>query len=178
VVAGSRERIAAATASMRALGSSLDPMSCFLLDRGLKTLPLRMARHNANALTLARWLSEHPGVARVHHPSLDSRASLDRRADKGRLAEPYSGFGGMLSFELRTGDADRFLRSVELATHAASLGGTETLVVSPRRTSHAGLSPQQRAAAGVTDGLIRVSVGVEHVQDIIDDFGRAIVQAG
>jgi cystathionine gamma-synthase/cystathionine gamma-lyase/cystathionine beta-lyase len=168
VVAGSRERVGGAMRAMRAMGGSLDANSCFLLDRGLKTLHLRMPRHAENAKALASWLAGHPRVARVHHPSL---------MDLGPLGEPYAGFGGMLSFELAGGDAMRFLRSVRVATHAASLGGTETLVVSPVRTSHASLTPAERAAAGITDGLIRVSAGVEHIDDLRDDFERAIAAA-
>lgn len=165
VVAGSRGRVAAAMGTMRAFGGSLDANSCFLLDRGLKTLHVRMPRHAENASALASWLAGHPRVARVHHPSL---------MDLGPLGEPYAGFGGMLSFELAGGDAMRFLRAVRVAAHAASLGGTETLVVSPARTSHASLTTAQRAAAGVADGLIRVSVGLEHIDDLREDFDRAI----
>lgn len=165
VVASTHERTDAAMRTMVAFGGSLDANSCFLLDRGLKTLHVRMPRHDENAAALARWLADQPGVAKVHHASL---------SDSPHKAL-FAGFGGMLGFELDpSADAGKFLRSVRLATHAASLGGVETLVVSPSRSSHAKLTAEERAAAGVSDGLIRVSVGIEQIDDLIADFAQAI----
>ena len=152
------------------LGGSLDPHACFLLHRGLKTLSLRVGQHNASALALARALLEEPKVAEVHYPGLESHP------DHQRASRIMSGFGGMLSFELAGGRAaaEAAFKSLELAVNAPSLGGPETLVTRPAVTSHAGMTPAQREAIGISDGLIRVSVGLEGTVDLVDDFVRAV----
>jgi methionine-gamma-lyase len=151
-------------------GATMSPFDAWLLLRGLRTLPLRVERHNANALALARFLERHPKVERVHYPGLESHPQheLARRQ--------MDGFTGMLGVELRGGyeAAERCLSSLKLATYAASLGGYETLVVHPAAMWGLQLSPAQRAAMGVSDSLLRVSVGLEDERDLIKDFARAL----
>lgn len=169
-VIGRADLVAKVRATLKLLGGCLDPHACFLLLRGIKTLALRVRQQNANALALARFLEAHPAVARVSYPGLASHPA------QARAARLFAGCGGMLAFEPAGGAAaaDRFLQAVELATHAASLGGVETLVVSPARSSHAGLKPEERRAAGVADGLVRVSVGIEAIADLEADFAAAL----
>jgi len=151
------------------LGGSLDPNTCFLLERGLKTLALRVQRQNETAARLARFLEAHPAVRQVNYPGLESSPS---HRFASRL---FSGFGGMLSVYLDEIDqAQRFLDRVRLPIHAASLGGIESLVVRPSRSSHLGLEPAERERLGITDDLIRVSVGIEDAEELIADFGQAL----
>ncbi len=152
------------------LGGSLDPHSCFLVNRGIKTLVLRVRQHNANALALARFLEEQSAVKRVNYPGLDGHPH------HARAAELFDGFGGMMSFELEGGvdAAEAFMKRVQIPTIGPSLGGVETLATRPATTSHRGLSPEERARLGITDGLIRVSVGIEDADDLIADFGQAM----
>lgn len=158
---------------MTVWGQAPDPFACWLLERGLKTLGVRVERQSANALVLARWCEEHPAVARVHYPGLASHP------DHALAAELLDGFGGMLAVELAGGAdaADRFIRRLELVTHASSLGGVDTLVVEPRYTSHAGMTSAERAAIGIPDGFLRISVGVEDVADLVADFAQALADA-
>lgn len=148
------------------LGGSLDPHACFLLHRGVKTLALRVRAQNDNALAIARFLDAHPAVARVNYPGLESNPEY------ARAAKYFDGFGGMLSFELAGGleAAERLVRSVEIPLVAPSLGGIESLLTRPAGTSHSGLTPEEREAIGIRDGLVRMSVGIEAVDDIIDDL--------
>lgn len=175
-IAARADVLAPISALLDELGATLDPHACFLLDRGLKTLPLRMRQHSKNGLALARALEEHPAVARVHHPGLPSHPdhALAARlfADEG--GDPS--FGGMLAFELTGGTdaARRALERVRIASVGPSLGGVETLATRPCTTSHAGLTAEERAALGIADGLIRVSAGIEATEDLVDDFLRAI----
>lgn len=153
------------------LGGSLDPHACALLHRGLKTLALRLRHQSASALQLARALEQHPKVAKVNYPGLESHP---RHARAGGLLE--GGFGGMLSFEPRGGvdAAERILGAMTLALSAPSLGGVETLVTRPATTSHAGMPPEERQRRGISDALIRVSVGIEATEDLLEDFRRAL----
>ncbi len=155
---------------MSYLGGSLDAHACFLLHRGLKTLGVRVRQQCVNALALARVLEEHPAVDRVNYPGLPSNSGHERAA---RL---FDGFGGMLSFELAGGAeaAKRFEEAVTIPIVAPSLGGVETLLTLPALTSHAGLTPAERAEVGVADGLIRVSVGIEGEEDLVADFQAAL----
>ena len=151
------------------LGGSIDPNTAFLFERGLKTLALRVARQNASAQKLAEYLVERGDVPRVNYPGLPS--------DPGHAVarELFSGFGGMLSFY--TGDverAERFLGGVRIPLHAASLGGVETLVVRPSRSSHLGLPAAVREGLGITDDLIRISTGIEDADELIADFEQAL----
>jgi cystathionine beta-lyase/cystathionine gamma-synthase len=160
------------------LGGSLDPHACFLLHRGLKTLALRVRQQNESALRIARFLAAHPLVAQVNYPGLESHPA-HARASELFLADgaPHGsgGFGGMLSFEPKGGAeaAQRFMERAQLPLLAPSLGGVETLLTRPVTTSHSGMSPEDRRRVGITDGLIRVSVGIESPEDLIEDFEQA-----
>src|ERR1700722_19577035 len=152
------------------LGGSLDPHACFLLHRGLKTLAVRVRHQNESALKIARWLEQHRAVARVNYPGLESHSN------HLRACELFDGFGGVLSFELEGGldAAGCFMERVTIPISAPSLGGVETLITRPSTTSHSGMSASERARAGIGDGLIRLSVGLESSDDLIEDFETAL----
>ena len=152
------------------LGGSLDPHACFLLHRGIKTLALRMRQHNESALELARCLESHPGVATVHYPGLEAHPQHQR------ARELFNGFSGMLSFELKgdVQEALQFMHRTTLPIIAPSLGGVETLLSRPVTTSHAGLTPGELQELGISDRLLRVSVGIEACEDLIGDFSDAL----
>lgn len=151
-------------------GGSLDPHACYLLHRGMKTLALRVRHQNVSALAVARFLEEHPSVAKVNYPGLVANEHHER------AAEFFDGFGGMLSFELKGGAdaADRLFDRVTLPVIAPSLGGVDTLLTRPARTSHRGLSEEERKRIGITEGLVRMSIGVEASEDLIDDLQQAL----
>jgi cystathionine beta-lyase/cystathionine gamma-synthase len=151
-------------------GGCMDPHAAFLLDRGIKTLPLRMRAHVENAQRLAARLERHPRVTAVLYPGLESHPS------HALAQKVLAGPGGMLSFVVAGGDgaALRFLRGLKLALEASSLGGVETLVSLPFNTSHVKLSAEQRSEAGIPPGLVRVSVGIEDADDLIADFEQAL----
>jgi len=174
VASGSRDFVERATGLLRMYGPALDPHAAWLLDRGLRTLELRVRRQNGSALALARALEAHPAVEAVLHPGLPSHP------DHAVASELLSGTGGMVSLVVRGGGeaADRLCDRLEVARVAPSLGGVETLVSQPRFTSHAGWSARERAATGIPDGFVRVSVGVEDPADLRDDFGRALDALG
>ena len=157
---------------MRLWGQALDPMAAWLVDRGLKTLSVRMERHNKNGQQVADWCAKQASISAVHYPGLS--AHIDHSVAK-RVLE---GYGGMLGIELKGGAraAERFLRALRLAAHAPSLGGCETLVSEPRLTSHAGLTAEQRAQAGIPDGFLRFSLGLEDGDDLVADFAQALAQ--
>lgn len=152
------------------LGGTLDPHACFLLHRGMKTLAVRMRQHNESALQIARFLEQHPAIAKVNYPGLESHPRHQR------ARELFDGCSGMLSFEMKGGleAANRFMENTTLPIVAPSLGGIETLLTRPALTSHAGMSPQDRLRVGITDGLIRMSVGIEATADLIADFAQAL----
>jgi len=169
-VIGQAQRVAAVKHKLDHFGGTLDPHACFLLHRGLKTLAVRVRQQNQSALQIARFLEAHPRVKKVHYPGLESHP---RHA---RARELFSGFGGMISFELG-GDvavADRFISRNTLAQCAPSLGGVDSLVTRPATTSHAGLAVDERRRLGITDALIRFSVGLEATEDLIDDLNTAL----
>lgn len=155
-----------------AVGAIAGPFDAFLTLRGVKTLALRMERHCANALELARWLERQPQVARVHYPGLESHPQheLARRQMRG--------FGGMISLELATdlAGARRFLEAVELFALAESLGGVESLIEHPAIMTHATIPAETRAELGIGDSLVRLSVGVEDVEDLRADLARALAR--
>lgn len=170
VVAGHRPVIEEVRRMMLLYGPAPDPHAAWLLERGMRTLPLRVERQNRNALELAGWLEDRPEVSTVLYPGLSSHPD---HATARRLLD---GFGGMLSFVLAGGAeaADVFMRSLRTALVAPSLGGVETLISQPRYTSHVDMSPEERDAVGIPDGFIRVSVGVEDLEDLEADFARAL----
>jgi cystathionine beta-lyase len=150
-------------------GGTLDAHACYQLERGLKTLALRVNQHNENAGRLARFLQAHPTVSHVNYPGLANHP------DHPVAARQMRGFGGMLSFELRDPErVDEVLRRLRVATPALSLGGVETLVCLPSRTSHRSMSPEERQRAGISPGLIRVSAGIEDIEDLLEDFEQAL----
>ena len=167
---GQQEQIGRIVHKLNHLGGSLDPHACFLLHRGLKTLALRMQQHNGNALCLARFLREHPAVEQVHYPGLEDHPQHQRAR---RL---FAGCGGVLSFEVRggVGAAEALIARLELPVSGPSLGGVESLITRPAATSHAGLTPDERAAIGIGDPLIRVAVGIESPDDLCADFKQAL----
>jgi len=177
-VVGSAQWVERVKRKLDHLGGSLDPHACFLLHRGLKTLALRVRQQNESALRIARFLAAHPQVAQVNYPGLDSHPAHARACElflDPSGAGPPGGFGGMLSFELQdcVEAAQQFMKNAELPLLAPSLGGVETLLTRPATTSHSGMSPEDRRRVGIADGLIRVSVGIEAAEDLIEDFGQA-----
>ncbi|PSP79733.1 cystathionine gamma-synthase [Halobacteriales archaeon QS_1_68_20] len=153
-----------------AVGATPDPHGCFLVLRGTKTLPVRMDRHCENARELARWLDDRPEVSRVYYPGLPSHSTHDV------AARQMDDFGGMLSFELDATleETSEVVSSTEVFALAESLGGVESLIEQPAAMTHASIPPEEREAIGLTDGLVRVSVGIEHVEDLRADLRDAI----
>ncbi len=172
-VIGQARLVSAAEHLLSHLGGSLDPHACFLLQRGIKTLVLRVNHQNRSAARIASFLAAHPAVATVHYPGLTSDPGHARANDL------FEGFGGMMSFELHGGveAAERFLERVTIPLHAASLGGVESLLVRPAVTAYAGVPAAERRRLGVTDGLIRFSVGIEDTDELMADLGRALDHA-
>jgi cystathionine gamma-synthase len=169
-VAGGAGRVASIRERSRLFGPVLDPHAAWLVERGIKTLALRMERHNQNGTSIADWASSHPAVRRVHYPGLASHP------DHAVAARLFDGFGGTVGLELNGGGpaATRFVRRLRLASLAPSLGGVETLVSEPRHTSHAALTAEERRHAGIPDGFVRFSLGIEDADDIIADIEGAL----
>jgi cystathionine gamma-synthase len=151
-------------------GASLAPDNAYLLLRGMKTLALRVRQQNASALAIARFLRDHPGVASVNYPGLESDPGHEIASRQMR------GFGGLLSFQLPGGldEVGRFLSRLQLAHCAPSLGGVQTFVGPPATTSHVECTPAQRAKLGIPEGLLRYSVGIEDTDDLLEDLQRAL----
>ncbi len=170
VISGSHEVVRGVRDLMKLYGPSPDPHMAWLLDRGLRTVVVRMARHNENALALARWFAERPEIDATLYPGLESHP------DHALASELLDGYGGMLSVILKGGGeaADAFAEAVTLALIAPSLGGVETLISQPRYTSHRHQTLEEREAMGVPDGFLRISVGLEDVDDLMADFDRAL----
>jgi cystathionine beta-lyase/cystathionine gamma-synthase len=170
-VAGPQEIVDEVIAMSRLYGPSIDPHAAWLLDRGLRTLGVRMERHAANAMAVAEFLEGHPSVKVVRYPGLRSHPQHD-------LARELfdGGFGGMVSFVVKGGGgaADRFMKALRVVHVAPSLGGVESLVSQPRFTSHASMSKAGRVELGIPDGFVRLSVGIEDVDDLIGDLERAL----
>jgi cystathionine beta-lyase/cystathionine gamma-synthase len=171
-VAGSESVVEEVRRLLQLWGQAIDPHAAWLIERGMRTLAVRMARHSATGLALAEWFERQAQVATVHYPGLSSHR--DHKTAK-RVLE---GYGGMLGLELKGGAraAERFLRALTIAAHAPSLGGVETLVSEPRLTSHKGLTAEERARAGIPDGFLRFSLGLEDADDLIADFAQALAQ--
>jgi methionine-gamma-lyase len=170
VVAGNRRWMDRVQQMVIYLGGSMDPEAAFLLNRGIKTVALRVKRQGENALAVAKFLEKHPKVARVHYPGLASHP--DHKLAKRQMR----GFGSMLAFDLKGGHsaARKFCDSVRLFMLAASLGGVESLVVLPAYTSHYNMTLEELAKAYVTPGTVRVSIGIEEAQDLIEDLRQAL----
>jgi cystathionine beta-lyase/cystathionine gamma-synthase len=155
---------------MMVWGQAPDPFACWLLERGMKTLDVRVRRANENAQRVAEWCEGRKDIRRVHYPGLASHP------DHAVAAETLDGFGAMMAIELSGGGraAEKFLRRLKVVTHAPSLGGVDTLVSEPRYTSHAHMTSEARAAIGIPDGFLRVSIGIEDADDLIADIEQAL----
>ena len=170
-VAGSKKLVGEPlTAYLRTAGPALSPFNAWVLLKGLETLELRMLAQSAAALELARWLEKHPKVARVHYPGLESHPQHALAKRQQRAA------GAVLSFEVKGGrsEAWRVINSTELVSITANLGDVKTTIIHPATTTHGRISPEARAAAGIGDGLIRVAVGLEAVEDLKADLERGL----
>jgi methionine-gamma-lyase len=156
--------------TLNQIGGVIDPFNSFLVHRGIKTLALRMQRHNENAMKVATFLEAHPKVERVFYPGLTSHPQHELGIRQ------MSGAGGMVSFELRGGiEAGKtMMNSVQLCQLAVSLGGVESLIQHPASMTHASMGKPQREQAKITDGLVRLSVGIEQVDEIIADLAAAL----
>lgn len=167
--------IKARTTLLRDLGAALSPFNAFLTLQGLETLPLRIERHSQNAARVAEWLSQRPEVARVIYPGLQSGVARDR-------ADTYlkGGYSGLVGFELAAGrDAGRrFIDALKLFYHVANIGDARSLAIHPASTTHSQLTAEDRAKTGVTEGYVRLSIGIEHIDDILADLDQALSFAG
>jgi cystathionine beta-lyase/cystathionine gamma-synthase len=153
----------------RSAGSGLAPFDCWLVARGIKTLAVRMEQHNKNGMAIAQYLARHPKVQRVHYPGLASHPQHEIAKRQQR------GFGAMISFDLGSLEAAKnMLARVKLCALAESLGGVETLISHPAMMTHASVPPATRQQIGITDGLVRISVGIEDAEDLIADLDRAL----
>jgi cystathionine beta-lyase/cystathionine gamma-synthase len=168
-VVGRAEWIERIRHRMNHLGGCMDPHAAFLLNRGLMTLALRVRHQNQSTLRIAQFLERHPAVAKVNYAGLESHP---RHARARKL---FAGCGGVLSFELRSSvDQRQFMAKITLPAIAPSLGGIRSLITRPAVTSHAGLSPEERMRAGISDALIRLSIGIEDTDDLIEDLDQAL----
>ena len=155
---------------LRTAGPALSPFNAWVLLKGLETLELRVMAQSAAALELARWLQEHPAVSRVHYPGLPSHAQYELAKRQQRAA------GAVLSFEVKGGRAAawRVIDATRLVSHTANLGDVKTTIIHPGTTTHGRISPEARAAAGISDGLVRLAVGLEAVEDLKEDLSRGL----
>jgi len=170
VVAGSASFVEEVNRLMRLWGQAIDPHAAWLIDRGMRTLAVRMERHNSNGMAVAQWAEQQPGIAKVYYPGLPSHP------DHAHAKSVLAGFGGMVGLELKGGAkaAERLLKRLTLITHAPSLAGVETLISEPRLTSHKGIGPEGRAKIGIPDGFLRLSCGIEDAADIIADLEQGL----
>jgi cystathionine beta-lyase/cystathionine gamma-synthase len=173
-VAGSASFVEEVIRLMRLWGQAIDPHAAWLIDRGMRTLALRMERHNSNGIAVAQWAEQHAGVSKVHYPGLPSHP------DHAYAKTVLAGFGGMVGLELKGGAkaAERMLKRLKLVTHAPSLAGVETLVSEPRLTSHKGIGTDGRSKIGIPDGFLRLSCGIEDAADIIGDLEQGLRGSG
>jgi cystathionine beta-lyase/cystathionine gamma-synthase len=170
VVCGNEPFIDEVRRKMMVWGQAPDPFACWLLERGLKTIDVRVKRQNENAMRIAEWCATRPEIAKVHYPGLPTHP--DHEIAKSIL----DGFGGMLAIELKGGGpaAIRFIHALKVFAYAASLGGVDSLMIEPRYSSHEHMSPSERARIGIPDGFLRVSVGIENAEDLIADIEQAL----
>jgi O-acetylhomoserine (thiol)-lyase len=164
----------ARTTLLRDLGSCMSPFNAFLTLQGVETLPLRMERHSANTSAVAAWLAKQSKVTQVIHPS-------HQKGEAKRRAEKYlkGGLGGLVGFEIKGGkEAGRkFIDALKLLYHVANIGDARSLAIHPATTTHSQLSPAEQQATGVTDDYVRLSIGIEHIDDIIADLDQALKAA-
>ena len=164
----------ARTTLLRDLGSAMSPFNAFLTLQGVETLPLRIERHSANASAVAAWLAKQAKVVNVIHPSL-------QKGEAKRRAEKYlrGGQGGLVGFEIKGGKeaGRRFIDALKLLYHVANIGDARSLAIHPATTTHSQLSPQEQQATGVTDDYVRLSIGIEHIDDILADLDQALKAA-
>ena len=172
VVCGNEPFIDEVRRKMMVWGQAPDPFGCWLLERGLKTLDVRVTRQNENAMRVAEWCSRRSEFAKVHYPGLPTHP--DHEIAKTLL----DGFGGMMALELKGGGpaAIRFINGLKIFAHASSLGGCDSLVIEPRYSSHEHMSSEERARIGIPDGFLRVSIGIEDADDLIADIEHALQQ--
>ena len=170
VVAGTSSYIEEVRRKMMVWGQAPDPFACWLLERGLKTLDVRVQRCNENAMKVAEWCQGRDEITRVHY------AGLPDHPDHALARKLLDGFGGLMAIELKGGAeaADRFIRRLRMIAHASSFGGVDTLVIEPRFSSHAHMTSAERAAIGIPDGFLRMSIGIENADDIIADIAQAL----
>ncbi|MBI3791459.1 MAG: aminotransferase class I/II-fold pyridoxal phosphate-dependent enzyme [Gemmatimonadetes bacterium] len=170
VVCGTAPYIEEVRQKMMTWGQAPDPFACWLLDRGLKTLDVRVRRQNENALRIATWAAGRKELRKVHYPGLPDHPDHDVARTM------LDGFGGMLGIEVAAGGraTEKFLRKLKLWRHAPSLGGVDSLVIEPRYSSHADLSADERARIGIPDGFVRLSVGIEDADDLVADLEQAL----
>lgn len=169
-VAGSASVVEEVTRLMRLWGQALDPHSAWLIDRGLRTLSIRMERHSKNGMAVATWAEGHPSIVKVSYPGLQSHPDHE-------LAEKLlDSYGGMMGLEIKGGvkATERFLKKLRVVTHAPSLAGVESLISEPRLTSHSHMTSEERAKHGIPDGFVRLSCGIEDAEDIIADLEQAL----
>ena len=169
-VAGTASIIEEVTRLMRLWGQSLDPHSAWLIDRGLRTLEVRMERHSKNGMAVAKWAEGHPAITKVSYPGLKSHP------DHSLAEKLLDNYGGMVGLEIKGGvkTTEKFLKKLRVITHAPSLAGTESLISEPRLTSHAHQTAEERAKNGIPDGFVRLSCGIEDAEDIIADLEQAL----
>ncbi|HZI41372.1 MAG TPA: aminotransferase class I/II-fold pyridoxal phosphate-dependent enzyme [Gemmatimonadaceae bacterium] len=172
VVCGNEPLIDEVRRKMMVWGQAPDPFGCWLLERGLKTLEVRVKRQNENAMRVAEWCAKRHEFSKVHYPGLPTHP--DHEIAKTLL----DGFGGMMALELKGGGpaAIRFINGLKIFTHASSLGGCDSLIVEPRYSSHEHMSTEERARIGIPDGFLRVSIGIEDADDLIADIEQALQQ--
>jgi cystathionine beta-lyase/cystathionine gamma-synthase len=170
VLSGSSAVMAPINKMRRLLGGIMDPLPAFALARGMKTMPLRVAQHNSNALTIAQFLEGHPGIERVYYPGLASHP------DHAIAKRQMSGFGGVVTIDVTGGKegAFRAFDRLKVIKRAASLGGVESICSLPILTSQYGLTDEELVNAGVSKGMIRMSIGLEDAADLIDDLDQAL----
>ncbi|MBI4214391.1 PLP-dependent transferase, partial [archaeon] len=156
-----------------AIGAVPSPFDCYTILVQAKTLPIRMRHHQANAIRIAEWLESHPRVSRVFYPGLASHPQAELALSQ------MSGFGGVLSFELKATveETKKAIESLKIIRLAESLGGVESLIEHPASMTHASIPAEERRKTGLSDGLVRLSVGLEHVDDLIEDLGKALSSA-
>jgi O-acetylhomoserine (thiol)-lyase len=159
---------------LRDIGAAASPFNAFQTIQGLETLPLRIREHNRNALAVANFLAKHPKVTKVIHPSQQT-GEAKRRAD----AYLKGGYGGLVGFELKGGieSGKRFINALALFYHVANIGDARSLAIHPASTTHSQLSPEDQLATGVSEGYVRLSIGIEHIDDILADLQQALEAA-